>query len=339
MFSIIILALAACSNSTPEPSSILLTSTSQPLSIDTPTHVAIASPTQSPPTPAFLFSGTIAMGIVSRTHKGVVLLNLNNKTIQDLSDHGYGSVSWSPDGQWVAISGGIPLSQRPPNIFLVQADGSKTNRLTNSSESEFDLNWSPDGKFIIYAHSSQGAPSELALVQVATGKSYALTSTKGYEGFPTWSPDGKQIAYVYSESGDAPLQLWVMDSNGKNAHLLLNMPVVFGKIDWSPQDPSIAFVSGTSKGDCGDIYVVKADGSSLARLTYLPNCATDVAWSPDGNHLAFVGRDTNARGNILDWNWQVYIMDKNGKNMVQITNEKEWRIDDIDWSSTALPNP
>lgn len=334
----IILVLAACSNSTAEPLSHLPASTSEIIPVSTPTLVVISSPTQSSPTLASSLSGTIAMAVVSRTHKGVALLDLKNNTIQDLSDHGYGSVSWSPDGQWVAISGGLPLSQRPPNIFIVKADGSKTNRLTNSDESKFDLNWSPDGNFIMYAHSNQGAPAELAVVEVATGASYSLTGTKGYEGFPTWSPDGKQIAYIFSESDNAPLQLWVMDSNGKNAQLLLDMPVIFGKIDWSPSDPYIAFVSGTSQADCGDVYVVKADGSSLARLTYLSNCATDVTWSPDGNYLAFVGRDMNVKGNILDWNWQIYVVDKNGKNIIQVTNEKEWRIDDIDWSSAALPN-
>lgn len=231
------------------------------------------------------------------------------------------------------------MSQRPPNIFLVKADGSEINRLTNSSDSEFDVDWSPDGKSIIYARSSQGKPAELAVIEVGTGTPFALTSTSGYEGFPTWSPDGKQVAYIYSESASTPLQLWLMDSNGKNAHLLLDMPIVFGKIDWSPQDSEIAFISRTSETDCGDIYVVKSDGSSLAQLTSLTNCATDVTWSPDGNYLAFVGRDRNASGNILNWNWHVYVMDKYGKNIVQVTNEKEWRIDNLDWSSTELSNP
>lgn len=335
----ITLVLAACSNSTPEPSLHLPTSTNETLSVATSTFVATSSPTQLSSTPAPSFSGTIAMAIVSRTHSGVVLLKLKNNTIQHLSNHGHNSVSWSPDGQWVAMSGGVPLSQRPPNLFLVKADGTESNRLTNNGESEFDVNWSPDGKFIIYAHSSQGKPAELAVIQVGTGMPFALTSTTGYEGFPTWSPDGKQVAYVYSESVDTPLQLWLMDSNGKNAHLLLEMPVVFGKIDWSPQNPDIAFISGTSESDCGDIYIVKSDGSSLAQLASLTNCATDVTWSPNGNYLAFVGRDRNPSGNILTWNWQIYIMDKNGKNIVQVTNEKEWRIDDLDWSSTELSNP
>ena len=203
----IIFALAACVGNTPEPSSHIPISTSEVLNVSTSTFVPTPSLAKSSLSPVPSFSGTIAIATLSRTRSGVVLLDLENGVIKDLSNYGHGSVSWSPDGQWLAISGGVPLSQRPPNIFLVKADGSETIPLTNSNESEYDLSWSPDGKFIVYAH-SQGVPSELAIVQAETGISYSLTSTNGYESLPSWSPDGKQIAYAYSENG-APLQLWV----------------------------------------------------------------------------------------------------------------------------------
>ena len=333
----IIFTLMACTENTPKPTPHIPINTSEIVNIRTPTFTPTPSLTQLSPSPVSTFSGTIALAVVSHSHSPVVLLDLENGVIKDLSNYGYYSISWSPEGQWVAISGGIPRTQHPPNIFLVKSDGSETKRLTNSYESEQYPSWSPDGNFIVYSH-SKGMPTELAIVQPETGVTYSLTSTIGDEYFPSWSPDSKKIAYAYSENNDSPLQLWIIDSNGKNAHLLLDQPTISGKIDWSPQEPYIAFISGNLRGGCGDIYLINTDDGSHSRLTH-SMCVNSLTWSPDGGYIAFASKDINASGQILHFSSQVYIIDKSGNNLTKITDEKEWRIDDIDWSFITQQNP
>jgi Tol biopolymer transport system component len=239
------------------------------------------------------------------------------------------SITWSPDGQWIAFAGGIPETQRL-DIFIIKPDGTGLKRMTNSSQGEAGLSWSPNGKFIMYSYTSSTSTfpeSDLALLDVDKAQTYLLTSTKGSEHRPTWSPDGKQIAYLFDQ-GNSPSELWVMDFETKSTErILVDVPVSNRKIDWSPDGQWIAFISPGISDYCGDIYVVRPDGSNTTRLTNLTGCATVVIWSPDGKYLAFVGKDKP-----MSQGWRIYIMDVESKNIIPVTDEEELRIDDIDWT-------
>jgi Tol biopolymer transport system component len=284
------------------------------------------------------FPGQIVLRSIGREeyNSGIGLLNFETGNIKNiLPGSGVGSLSWSPDGNWIALDttqGGSIYAY--PNIFVVKADGKEFKRLTTDNQSEIDLDWSPDGAFIAYAY-EKGAPSELALLQLSDSVSFQLTSTKGHEIAPSFSPDGKTLAYVYVEDFRASMveaRLMLIDIESRQiTQLKIDEPVITQKVSWSPDGSTIAFISGNYKDGCGDIYLIKPDGSNLVRLTELSNCATQVVWSPDGNYLAFIGRDKKSDGNIENWGWQIYVIDSQGKNVVQITDEKRWTVHAIDW--------
>lgn len=63
------------------------------------------------------------------------------------------AAAWSPDGQWIAIN----RDDKPETnsnigemIWLVRPDGSKGHVLLEGLDSYSDLNWSPDGKYLIF---------------------------------------------------------------------------------------------------------------------------------------------------------------------------------------------
>jgi Tol biopolymer transport system component len=312
------------------------TSTTSPIietiTINTPSHDVtpsiILTPTNSP-TPELTLSGVIAFTNTSRSYSPIALLDLENGNIKDFSNNGIGSLSWSPDGLWLAFDGGIPLSQQL-DLYKMRDDGTKLTRLTNSPQGKFDVAWSPDGSSIIFAYSNKGNPTDLAIIREDGSSSRLLTSTKGSERHPAWSPDGKQIAYTFSERYRDPEELWIMDAYGINPVRLSAAPFVYGGIDWSPNGEWIAFVSGEKANECGDIYVIKPDGSELSRLTDLSGCAHDVAWSPDGKYIAFIGSGDEI-GNISEWGWQIYILDYLNKSVVAVTDEKEWILRNLEW--------
>lgn len=281
------------------------------------------------PTPELSLSGVIACSNLSRVRAPIVSIDLENKIIQDLSNSGSASLSWSPDGLWLVFDGMFSPSQQS-DLYKVKADGSELTRLTNSPQGKSDVAWSPDGRSIIFAYSNKGNPTDLAIIGKDGSSYYLLTGTKGSERNPTWSPDGKQIAYTYSENDRASEELWIMDAYGKNPKRLSAVPFVYGGIDWSPNGEWIAFVSGENADECGDIYIIRPDGSELSRLTHLPGCANAVVWSPNGDFLAFIGSEKNY-GNIMDGKSQIYVMELASKAIVAITNDKGWFIRDIDW--------
>src|SRR5262249_51859286 len=67
--------------------------------------------------------------------------------------------------------------------------------LTSGPGYDFQPDWSPDGRTVVYA-SYRGDAEELRTLDLATGETKGLTSNKAANVEPRWSPDGKDIAFV-----------------------------------------------------------------------------------------------------------------------------------------------
>jgi TolB protein len=139
-----------------------------------------------------------------------------------------------------------------------------------------------------------------------------------WEGDIAWSPDGKHISFEGHIEGQATHRIYVMNVDGSNVRCLVkednpNIYTLFH--EWSPDGSKIAFFSNRDgkKPAAGDIYVVDADGSNMGKLTFNNAFVLDISWSPDGRKIAC---SRYARATDTD----IYLMDTDGKNQVNITN-------------------
>jgi Tol biopolymer transport system component len=96
-------------------------------------------------------------------------------------------------------------------------------------------------------------------------------------------------------------------------------------------DGRIAFSYGDQfpGGDLGfhtDIFAIRANGSHLQQLTHVPNDAAAAlpSWSPDGTRIAF---ESNVRGN-----YEIWVMDADGRHKTQITDEPRFEHLTPSWS-------
>jgi Tol biopolymer transport system component len=141
-----------------------------------------------------------------------------------------------------------------------------------------------------------------------------LTATGGHSGFnnePKWSPDGTRFAFTR-----APF-IMIPPHPGPNFIALLNSRVGGGNLPltgpstedseaaWSPGGTKIAFTSLRDGNQ--EIYLMDADGANQVRLTYTGS-SSQAAWSPDGLKIAFTTQG------------QIFAMDPNGANTVNLTN-------------------
>ena len=186
--------------------------------------------------------------------------------------------AWSPDGQKLAFSSG---RDGTPHIFLMNADGTGTVRLTDTDQEDEQPSWSADGKRI--AFSREGAIFE---AQATGGPAHRIGHGLGNARDPAFSPDGKLIAYDYRNPGYSIREIYVMNADGTGIRKLTRLGAVSALPAWSPDGRTLAFQSNAG-GPKYEIYTVDLNGGRPRSVTTSPIDAIQPAWKPDGTTIGF----------------------------------------------------
>ncbi|HEX9641436.1 MAG TPA: hypothetical protein VGB13_08990 [Candidatus Krumholzibacteria bacterium] len=134
---------------------------------------------------------------------------------------------WSPDGRQIAFVHtlrGPPLQQFGPRyslnreIYVMNADGSGTRKLTHNAGYNAEPAWSPDGRRIAFKSSRDGN-SEIYVMNADGSGKRNLTRNAARDGSPSWSPDGRRIAFVSNRDGRR-LEAHVMNADGSGQRSL-----------------------------------------------------------------------------------------------------------------------
>ena len=100
-------------------------------------------------------------------------------------------LTWGPDS-------GELIYSMAGSLWRQRLDAKEAVQLTDGPGYDYQPDWSPDGKSVVYV-SYQKDAMELWLLDVATGKTKQLTSGGAVNVEPRWSPDGKKIVWVSTE--------------------------------------------------------------------------------------------------------------------------------------------
>jgi Tol biopolymer transport system component len=186
--------------------------------------------------------------------------------------------AWSPDGGKIAFSSG---RDGTPHIFVMNADGTGTVRVTNTDHADEQPSWSRDGKRIVF--SREGAIFE---VHATGGPAHRVGRGLGNAEDPALSPDGRMIAYDYRKPGFSNREIYVMNADGTGIRQLTDLRYVSGLPAWSPDGKTLAFQSNVLNGK-NEIYTVQAAGGKPTRVTTSEIDAIQPDWTPDGSGITF----------------------------------------------------
>ncbi len=180
----------------------------------------------------------------------------------------------------------------------------KVLKVTKDNRHISTFDWSPDGKWIVYAHAASpgvndNVYSDIAMVNVAGGEIKNIAATKAGESSPVFSPDGKQIAYITT---DEPV-VWAGKSyvnlapvaGGKAMTLATTPNEPGGMLGWSADGKYI--YTSEAKGTLFSIYRLSANGKEAAEWNSKPtHFISGITLNAKGTHFGFVQQNATTPG-------------------------------------------
>jgi Tol biopolymer transport system component len=236
-----------------------------------------------------------------------------------------GMPAWSPDGRTIAFitwSDGCTCQIDLFNVLtgtrrrilggsqLMEVPVSSPPQAVRSIRVEGGLEWSPDGKTILFAFGADGYLTDIFAIRTDGTGLRQLTAGPYYNVSPDFSPDGRYIAFVshqlreqniYRMNADGSNPIPLTDNNGINEY----------KPHWSPDGTRIAFTVFIDYKY--QVQVIDADGEHTIQLTDSPFIVFDrYAWSPDGSQIFFFSRAPDVA--------ELYVVNMDGSQMRRLVS-------------------
>jgi Tol biopolymer transport system component/DNA-binding winged helix-turn-helix (wHTH) protein len=183
---------------------------------------------------------------------------------------------WSHDAKQIAFSGKLPDTAW--NIYLVASDGGTPQRVHASEQSQMDVNWSPNGKLLMFAsvYGVEGPP--ISILDLASNRVDSLPGSNGLFS-PHWSPDGRYVAAITS---DPSSQLMLFDFATQKWSTAFASPT--GYETWS-HDGAYLYFMGSSQHIADQVLRLRLSDHKVETVLKL----NAIGRTSDGGYGAWFG--------------------------------------------------
>lgn len=305
---------------------------------------------------------------------GIYVMDDDGSNIVPLIEHNWfrtGYAQWSPNGKKILFKQRVPGADGGSAYFLMNADGTNRQQLTQATEfhakQEHSIAgaFSPDGRSFVFDHriSLPGVRGNTIKKSVRqfnfkSGRSTTIAEDVNMTA-KDWSPDGRYIVFSTSRAiGGQGTTIWIMKSNGTEVRPLLPLPPEVGPgglilhrstPKWSPDGQNVLFtqkeyVWETREEERGTVlylihkahrYIICDKKGSIVKRLNIPldlNCGS-LDWMNDGKSVLFAAYTVTLDEPILARPYYtIYKYDLEAEELTQITHGN-WSYEMADWIS------
>jgi Tol biopolymer transport system component/DNA-binding winged helix-turn-helix (wHTH) protein len=198
---------------------------------------------------------------------------------------------WSPEGERIAF---VRRTEAGRRLCVVAAMGGPVQTLGPVYHLLGDLDWTPDGRRIVFSgKEQQEAPMLLMRIDLSGALTDTLTRPEQLsrgDNLPRFSPDGTTLAFVRGDRGSSR-DVFVMPSEGGPPRRLTNGFFSCGGMDWAPDGKSL-IISATLRGPY-ELWRVPLDGTEPILLAVKGHRSLQPSCAKGRGPLVFVDRTLN----------------------------------------------
>jgi Tol biopolymer transport system component len=228
--------------------------------------------------------------------------NLTKGSVLELRNPGTRTVGFSPDGSLVTLWSRVPDSERGGLVDAGWAVPTMGGQLRPYLKGISELDWSPDGRRIVFHPPAAGDPMSVTALDEKVGRQIYVGRPGIHNHFPIWSHDG---AFIYFVQG-LPLEesdIWRIRPTGGEPERLTfhNSRVTFPTL---LDNRMLAYLATDDDGSGPWIYAMDVERRVPHRVSTGVEEYMSLAASADGRRLvATVSRSTAGL-------WRVPITDR-----------------------------
>jgi Tol biopolymer transport system component len=245
------------------------------------------------------------------------------KTLYLVNADGSGLKEIGPgfDPSWSLVEDKIAYEMNG-QIYTMDSNGKNIVQLT-TERTNGQPAWSPDGIKIVYAHYGTEKPSIWMMNADGSGKTRLTNSADGECTFPSFNYDGSKIVYtkgpIWDVNSDklpkAPNEIWVMNSDGSNKHMIYapgdSYQWIFQRA-WNKNNEILFAESPLREREIPEVGVINSDGSNLRYILIppknflgIPECFyLDPVWDNTGTKIVAVKKVIEGAQNIITFPWE-----------------------------------
>ena len=219
--------------------------------------------------------------------------NVDKELIRQIKNDGATAISVSPSGKEVAFV-------MHGDVYVTSVDYKTTKRVTNTPEQERTIDFSPDGRSIVYDSERDGMwkiyqssiknKDEKLFTYATELVEEQLTNTGHTSIQPTYSPDGKSVAFLEDRA-----TLRAVDVKSKAVRTLMDGKYIYSYSDgdvwyeWSPDSRwLLSSYIGTGGWNSQDVALVNASGNGeVHNLTESGYNEGNAKWVLGGKAMIF----------------------------------------------------